>query len=153
MVYLGQTLVYFYVRISTILKTRNKMVFKMVSVSNFCPVKTYGKNSVKQKSTQIWNDLVQHNLNLDLLDQSRPKTTNLFIEYLFKKLGIIITKPKSEKKNILTMDLPTTLPYLYQLQIFNLPYSHSFIFLLLIVFFVHFIFALVAEFLNIMNYI
>ena len=64
---------------------------------------------------QIWNDLVQHNLNLDLLDQSGPKTTNLFIEYLFKKLGIIITKIKSEKENILTMDLPTTLPYLYQL--------------------------------------
>ena len=101
----------------------------MVFVSNVCPAKTYGKNSVKQKSTQIWNDLVQHNLNLDLLDQSGPKTTNLFIGYFFKKLGIIITKIKSEKENILTMDLPTTLPYLYQLQILNLPFHSLFFFL------------------------
>ena len=38
---------------------------------------------VKYKSTHIWNELVQH-MNLDLLDQSRPKTKNLFIEYLLK---------------------------------------------------------------------
>ena len=50
------------------------MVFKMVSVPILCTVKMYGKNSVKQKSKQIWNELIQRNLNLDSLDQSRPKT-------------------------------------------------------------------------------
>ena len=55
----------------------------MAFVPNISTVKTYGKTSVKYKSTQIWNELVQH-LNLDLLDQSRPKTKNLFIEYFLK---------------------------------------------------------------------
>ena len=59
------------------------MVFEMVFVPNVCTVETYGKTSVKYKSTQIWNELVQH-LNLDLLDQSRPKTKNLFIDYFFR---------------------------------------------------------------------
>ena len=44
----------------------------MVFAPNICTVKAYGKSSVKYKSAQIWNELVQH-LNLDLLDQSRPK--------------------------------------------------------------------------------
>ena len=57
----------------------------MVFSPNVCTVKTYDKNTVKQKSSQIWNELVQHNLNLDLLDQSRPKSKNLFAEYFFKK--------------------------------------------------------------------
>ena len=48
-------------------------------VPNICTA-TYGKNSVKYKSTQIWNEL-QRNLNIDLLDQSRPKTKNLVLEY------------------------------------------------------------------------
>ena len=60
------------------------MVFEMVFVPNICTVKTYGKTSVKYKSTQIWKEVVQH-LNLDLLDQSRPKTKNLFIECFLKK--------------------------------------------------------------------
>ena len=60
------------------------MIFKMVFVPIVCTVKAYGKTSVKYKSTQIWNELVQH-LNLDLLDQSRPKTKNIFIEYFLKK--------------------------------------------------------------------
>ena len=51
------------------------MVFEMTFVPNICTVKTYGK--VKYKSTQIWNELVQ-NLNLDLLDLSRPKTKKPF---------------------------------------------------------------------------
>ena len=59
------------------------MVFEMVFVSIVCTVKAYGKTSLKYKSAQIWNELVQH-LNLDLLDQSRPKTKNLFIEYFLK---------------------------------------------------------------------
>ena len=42
-----------------------------VFVPNIC-TDTYCKNSVKYQSTQIWNEL-QCNLNLDLLDQSRPK--------------------------------------------------------------------------------
>ena len=52
----------------------------MVFAPNICTVKTYGITSVKYKSTQIWNELVQH-LNLDLLDQSRLKAKNLFIKY------------------------------------------------------------------------
>ena len=56
----------------------------MVFVPNICTVKTYGKTSVKYKSTQIWNELVQH-LNLDLLDQSRPKTKYIYIKYFFTK--------------------------------------------------------------------
>ena len=59
------------------------MVFEMVFVPNICTVKACGKTSVKGKSTQIWNELIQY-LNLDLLDQSRPKTKNLFIEYFLK---------------------------------------------------------------------
>ena len=59
------------------------MVFEMVFVPIVCTVKAYGETSVKYKSTQIWNELVQH-LNLDLLDQSRPKAKNLFIEYFLK---------------------------------------------------------------------
>ena len=59
------------------------MIFKMVFVPIVCTVKAYGKTSVKYKCTQIWNELVQH-MNLDLLDQSRPKTKNLFIEYFLK---------------------------------------------------------------------
>ena len=49
------------------------MVFQMVFVLSDFAVKTYGKNSVKQKSTELWNELVQHNPNLGLLDQSGPK--------------------------------------------------------------------------------
>ena len=60
------------------------MVFKMASgmvfVPNFCTVKMYGKNSFKQHSTQIWNKMVQYNLNLNLLDQIGPKAKNLIIE-------------------------------------------------------------------------
>ena len=56
----------------------------MVFVPNICAVEIYGKTSVKQKSTQIWNELVQHNLNLNLLDQSGPKTKNLFTEFFLK---------------------------------------------------------------------
>ena len=44
---------------------------------------TYGKNLIKYQSTQIWNKL-QRNLNLDLLDQSKPKTKKLIIEYFLK---------------------------------------------------------------------
>ena len=51
-------------------------------VPNVC-TDTYGENSVKYQSTQIWNEL-QGNLNLDLLDQSRPKTKNLIIENFLK---------------------------------------------------------------------
>ena len=59
------------------------MVFDMVFVPNICTVKTYGKTYVKYKSTQIWNELTKH-MNLDLLDQSIPKTKNIFIEYFLK---------------------------------------------------------------------
>ena len=71
----------------------SKMVFQMVFISNICTVKMYGKNSVKKKKkkkkyiyTQIWNELIQHNLNLVPLDQSGPKTKkkNLFNEYSLK---------------------------------------------------------------------
>ena len=44
---------------------------------------TYGKNLIKYQSAQIWNKL-QRNLNLDLLDQSKPKTKKLIIEYFLK---------------------------------------------------------------------
>ena len=43
-------------------------------------IDTYGKNSVKYKSTKICNEL-QRIFNLDLLDQSRPKSKNLINEY------------------------------------------------------------------------
>ena len=70
-----------------IFKTSNKLVFEkvfeMVFIPNICTVKTYGKTSDKYNFTQIWNELVQH-LSLDLLDQSRPKTKNLFVEYFLK---------------------------------------------------------------------
>ena len=56
-----------------------KMVFQMVFVPKVFAVKMNGKNSVKQKSTQLWNELVQHNLNLDLLDQSGTKTIKIFL--------------------------------------------------------------------------
>ena len=60
--------------LSAILKTSNKMVFEMVFqmvfVPNVCTMKAYGKKSVKQKSSQRWNKLVHHNLNVDLLDQN-----------------------------------------------------------------------------------
>ena len=63
-----------HLRLSTILKTSNKMVFEMVFqmvfIPNICTVKINDKNSIKQKTTRIQNELVQHNLNLDLLDQS-----------------------------------------------------------------------------------
>ena len=59
------------------------MVFEMVFVSIVCTVKAYGKTSLKYKSAQIWNELVQH-LNLDLVDQSISKTKNLFIECFFE---------------------------------------------------------------------
>ena len=43
----------------------------------------YGKNSVKYKSTEIWNKL-QRTLNFKVLDQSRPKTKSLINEYSWK---------------------------------------------------------------------
>ena len=64
-----------------------KMVFQMVFVPNVCTVKTHGENLVKQKFTQIWNELVQHNLNLDLGTKPNKKIKNqkkTFIEYFFK---------------------------------------------------------------------
>ena len=70
-----------------IFKTSNKLVFEkvfeMVFIPNICTAKTYGKTSDKYNFAQIWNELVQH-LSLDLLDQSRPKTKNLFVEYFLK---------------------------------------------------------------------
>ena len=64
----------------------SKMVFQMVFISNICTVKVYGKNSVKKKYTQIWNELIQRNLNLVPLDQSGPKTRKkiFFTEYSLK---------------------------------------------------------------------
>ena len=53
----------------------------MVFLNGICSqrfyCKTYGKTSVKYKSRQIWNELVQH-LNLDLLDQRRAKNKKYF---------------------------------------------------------------------------
>ena len=43
----------------------------------------YGKNSVKYKSTEIYNKL-QRTLNFKVLDQSRPKTKGLINEYSWK---------------------------------------------------------------------
>ena len=43
----------------------------------------YGKNSVKYKSTEIYNKL-QRTLNFKVLDQSRPKTKSLINEYSWK---------------------------------------------------------------------
>ena len=40
----------------------------------------YGKNSGKYKSIEICSEL-QRLLNLDLLDQARPRAKNLIIEY------------------------------------------------------------------------
>ena len=72
------------------------MFFEMVFVLNICTVKTYDKTSAKYKSTQIWNELKQH-LNLDLLDQSRPKTKKSFFWIFLKILGTIITNKTPAK--------------------------------------------------------
>ena len=52
--------------------------------NNVFTVKTYSWNTVKWKSTEMWNKLVQYFLNLDQLDQSSPKTKSLFTGYFLK---------------------------------------------------------------------
>ena len=59
------------------------MDFQMAFVPNVCTVKTYSKNSVQHQSTQIWNELVQRNLNIRIYENGQ-KTKNLFIEYFLK---------------------------------------------------------------------
>ena len=35
------------------------LFFQMVFVPNICAARTYGKNSAKYESTQIWNEMAQ----------------------------------------------------------------------------------------------